>query len=133
STIPSNISGVNFGMNSIGNINDLSISLTATPFICNTNSQIWLDVHNFGSTIITGDVSLVLPLSSSLIFANPPFLFQNGDTLYWSLTNLPPGADTTLEIQIAFSGISQFGNNLTASSSIDIVGVDSDLTNNCLQ
>lgn len=128
--IPSTV--LNFGTRPIPNITDVAIDFIPNQYVSGFTATGWLVVRNLGTVAASGSATLVLDSTLTLINATVPPDFQQGHTATWDYTNLAPGNEITiyLDLQVA---IVNFGVITNTTASVTPVAGDADTTNNVSQ
>lgn len=125
-------SSATFGLYPVTPNADVAISVTNSRFRPGFNSSVWLSVNNVGnSPIASATAHYTHHDSMSLTSATPSPSATSGNTLSWTLSNLAPGEQRSIQLGFYLNpNIDFLDSTFTTIAFVDSLNGESDLANN---
>ncbi len=118
-----NLSGNNFGFDSIPNNQDLRIHLGTIPPVPGFTRNYWLRYENVGTTTENATVTLDYDPSLIFVYADPGST-HTGNRITWTLPNLAPGASSLAFCQLTIPTNTVIGSMLSYTATINPIPND---------
>ncbi|HUR30126.1 MAG TPA: T9SS type A sorting domain-containing protein, partial [Saprospiraceae bacterium] len=104
---PSDTGIVYFGISTIHEVDSItSVITTAGRWRCNRSLEISTQAINDGTSITDGVIKVVVPNAFTIINASSPIDHIDGDTLFFSFTEMYPGQYKTIILNVKVPGAS---------------------------
>lgn len=126
----SNVSGVNF-FATASPYEDLCVYNYGWGFTPGFTAYIYVYVQNNGNVTSDGDLSVVIPSGTTYLWSDITPSSVNGDTLFFSMSNLAPSSYSTFYIALDIPTWFQLGDIVEICSSIDLLGGGTDVNLAC--
>ncbi|MCB0639067.1 MAG: PKD domain-containing protein, partial [Lewinella sp.] len=107
-----------FGLGPDTETPEAGVSLASAPTRCGFTVPFWLNYRNDGCWTFDGEVYLVLHELATFAEATPMPTHTEGDTLFWSFNDLPPGSSQSVELVMTIAGVEFLGSTLEISTGI---------------
>lgn len=126
----SNVTGVNFAATAPP-YEDLCVNTYGWGFVPGFTATISAYVYNYGNVLSDGDLSVVIPSGTSYLSSTVTPTSINGDTLYFSLTNIVPGSPSWVYVNVYVPTWFQIGDPIEFCTSVELLGGGTDINPGC--
>ncbi len=112
------IDSLRFGVTTNSDVPVAGVTLASAPTRCGFTVPFWLNYRNDGCWAFDGQVYLVLNELATFVSAVPVPTATAGDTLFWSFSQLPPGASRSVELMMTVAGVDFLGSPLDIATGV---------------